>query len=93
MALNAQNQNLISEIMNTDEELLDIQNRLKLIILRFNENNVYNEATDQELAGIPTFAHLTQSKVGNAVAAYIAIDALLEANSAAHRVALALTKG
>lgn len=93
MALSAQNQNLISEIMNKAEEILALQNELDLIVLRFNENNVYNEATDQELAAVTSLNHLTQSNVGNAIAAYIAVVGVLDANSAAHRIALAKMKG
>lgn len=91
--MEAQNQNIVSEIMIKNEQILALQNELKLLILRFNENNVYNEVTDAALSAIPSLAHLTQSKVGNSIAAYIAIDGILDANSQQHRIALALTKG
>ncbi len=93
MALNAQNQNIVSEEMQVAEQILALKNTLNSLIMRFNNNGTYDEATDGELSAVPTLAHLTQSKMGNGIAAFVAIVAVLDANTQEHTVALELLKG
>lgn len=93
MALNAQNQNIVAEEMQAAEEILALKSRLTSLVTRFNNNGTYDEATDAELSATPSFAHLTQSKMGNGIAAFNAILATLNANSQEHTVALELLKG
>jgi hypothetical protein len=91
--MNAQNQNIVSEEMQLGEQVLALKNQLNSIVTRFDNNNTYAESTDQDLAAVPAFAHLTQSKMGNGIATFVAILALLNANNQEHTVALELLKG
>lgn len=69
MAMTAQIQNIVSEIMSMSDEALDLQNREQLLRARWDQNDVFNELTDQDLLDIPSFAHLTVSEVANAMGA------------------------
>lgn len=57
MAMTAQNQNIVSEIMSMSEEALDFQNRQQLLRARWDQNDVFNLLTDADLLAIPSFAH------------------------------------
>ena len=93
MALNDQNHNIVGEEIQLAATILALKNQLRSLITRFNENNVYIEASDAELAVTPSLGHLTQSKMGNGIAAFQAIVDILNANSEAHTIALELMKG
>lgn len=93
MALSPQNQNIVIEIIQAGEALKNLHNQMASIILRFNENNVYNEASDSELLATPNLAHLTQSNLGNAIAGFIALQNVFEGNNNQHLIAFEKLKG
>lgn len=94
MTLAAVDQNIISEIMQRAEELTALHDELKALKTRFNLNDVYNHTGENggaDLTAISTFAHLTQSEIGNAINAFQAIVDALDAD--ANLDALYLMKG
>lgn len=91
MALNAQNQNIVSEIMQLGATTLVTDDAVASMRTRWDEQDVFNELDTQNVED--EFPHLTQSIVGNAVGALTAIRDLLDANGGQHRIALELLKG
>lgn len=75
MALTAQQQNHISRLMQEAEIILDLQNRLQRLIAEWNQNDMFNQMDDAEIAAV--FPHLTLSEVGNAINAITAVDTAL----------------
>lgn len=93
MAMTAQLQNIVSEIMDMSEEALDLQNREQLLRARWDQNDAFNLLTDQDLADIPTFAHLTKSEVANAMGALDDISTALGDYVSGEAVNLVKMKG
>lgn len=77
MAMTAQEQNIISDVMNLSQEALDLQTAIQRLRARWDQNDVFNQVTDQELGEIATFAHLTISEVANAIGALDDINTVL----------------
>lgn len=93
MALSAQFSNEISRIMQYAEQLLALRQELQLLRTRWDQNDVYNLLTDQDIATVATFAHLTKSEVSNAVAAFDAVLTALGDNVTGQAVNLIKLKG
>ncbi len=91
MALNAQNQNIVTRIMGLGDEYLDLINRTAELIISFDENNVYNELLSEVIED--EFPHLDQSKVGNAIDTYRDLVTLFAENSNQDRIRLILLRG
>ncbi len=89
MALNAQNQNIVSQIMQLGEQLLVLDDQITSLRTRWDELDVFNELDTQNIED--EFPHLTQSLVGNAIGALTATRDLLSTNS--YRTALELLRG
>lgn len=77
MALSAQNSNFISELQQKAETILTLQRDIDLMIARWNQNDMFNILTDQDIQAVPAFAHLTKSEVSNAVNAITAVTTAL----------------
>lgn len=74
MALSKQNEHLIYEIMGLAGQAIDLQNRIRSMRARWDQNDVFNTLTDPDLAEHPDFSHLTKSELGNAVGALTGVD-------------------
>lgn len=93
MAMTAQEQNIISDIMSMSDEALDFQTRQQLLRARWDQNDVFNQVTDGELLEIGSFAHLTISEVANAMGALDDISTALGDYSTGAAVDLIKMKG
>lgn len=69
MALSSQFQNHISRTMQFAEQVIALRNELALHRAEWDQNDMFNQLTDEDIAAIPTFAHLTKSEVSNAIGA------------------------
>lgn len=93
MALSNQFSNEISRIMQYAEQLLALRQELQLLRTRWDQNDMYNLLTDQDIASVSGFAHLTKSEVSNAVAAFDAVLTALGDNVTGQAVNLIKLKG
>lgn len=89
MALNSQNQNIVSEVMGLAAQLLVLDDAITSLRTRWDESDVFNELNTQNVED--EFPHLTQSIVGNAIGALTATRDLLATNN--YRTALELMRG
>lgn len=67
MALTSQQQNHISRTMQYAEQLIALQDDIRRHRAEWDQNDMFNQMTDQDIADIPSFAHLNKSKLGNAM--------------------------
>lgn len=91
--MNPQEMNFVSELMQAGEDILNLRTRLQLLRARYTLNGFDSGITDQELSGVPSFSHLTQTEMVSAVSE---IDAVLNAlgdNSAGQATNLIRLKG
>lgn len=93
MALTTQNSNFISELMQMGAALLDQQREIDLMIARWNQNDMFNTLTDQDIQAVSTFAHLSKSEVSNAINAITAVTTALGNLSDGQAVNLLKLKG
>lgn len=93
MALTAQFQNEISNMMNLSEQILDLRQELQLLDARWNQNDMFNQINDVDIQAIAAFAHLTKSEIANAITAFNAILTALGDNSTGQAVNLIKMKG
>lgn len=70
MALTQQQSNFISRIQQLAAETLEIRHQMQEEIALYNAEGFGADITDVELAAIPAFAHLTQSKMWNCITAF-----------------------
>ncbi len=91
MALSAQNQNLISEMMNFSEAQLALLDKAHNLLARWNNNDVYNALTDADVTG--TFPHLDKSEIVEAINAITAVSNALGDFTSGQAVNLVKMKG
>lgn len=91
MALSAQNQNIISEMMNFAEAELAQLDKAHNLLARWNNNDVFNTLTDADVSAL--FPHLTKSEVVEAVNAITAVSNALGDFSSGQAVNLIKMKG
>jgi hypothetical protein len=91
MALSTQNRNLIVDMMNWAEAQIALRDTGALIVARWNQNDVLNALTDEDIAEI--FPHLTKDEVANAINAINAVLTALGDNSSGQSVNLIKLKG
>lgn len=72
-----QEQNFVSRQMDLAADLIGILNRIKLAQAEWNNNDFFNQITDQDLASISGFAHLTAAKLSNSITAITAVETAL----------------
>lgn len=93
MAMTAQEQNIVSDIMDLSQQALNLQDTIQRLRARWDQNDVFNQVTDQELTEIPSFAHLTISEVANAMGALDDINTALGDYTTGEAVNLVKMKG
>lgn len=91
MALSGQNQNLISELQGWAEAELAQRDRAKNILMRWNQNGVFDALTDVDVTAI--FPHLDKSEVANGINALTAVVTALGDDSSGQATNLAKLKG
>lgn len=80
MALSAQTQNFVTRLMARAEEMLEQDQEFADEIDRFNSLDMYSQlAVLAEVQAI--FPHLSQSKIGNAVAVMVALKVVYDAGT------------
>ena len=93
MAMSAQQQNFISDMMAWSEQMLAVRAKGQELVARFNLNSVLSKLNDQEIAEIELFAHLDSDKVAGAVTALQIIDTALGDNVSGQATNLIKLKG
>lgn len=93
MALSDQFRNEINRIMQYAEQVLALRYELQSLRTRWDQNDMYNLLTDQDIQAISSFAHLSRSDVSNAVVAFDAILTALGDNTTGQAVNLIKLKG
>ena len=93
MAMSAQQQNFISDMMAWSEQMLAVRAKGQELVARFNLNSVLSKLNDQEIAEIESFAHLDADKITGAVTALQIIDTALGDNVSGQATNLIKLKG
>lgn len=77
MAMTDQQQNFVSEVMQTAEEIIKMNNKLDQLIARWNLNDFTTNLNNGDFGAIPSLAHLNKTKFTAAITAFQAIQTAL----------------
>lgn len=93
MAFTTQEKNFISRQQQLAAEVLALAHRIEDEVLLYTSKDFGGAITNEDLAGVDSFAHITQSDMWNCVNALQAIVDGLNANDQAHAKSLNKMKG
>jgi len=77
MAMTDQQQNFISEVMTTADEIIKMNNKLDQLIARWNLNDSTTNINNADFNAIAALAHLNKTKFSAAITAFQAIQTAL----------------
>lgn len=81
MPLSNQNNNFIQECIDKSENILNLRDDLSEMVARWNLNSISATLTDEDIAGVPAYSHLTKAEVVACITAFQAILTALGDNT------------